>query len=50
MSDALLLPLAQASADCYAPGAIPTWQSSLRLVHVYHSLVKVGLKLMPQSG
>ena len=42
MTDTLLLPLAQASAACYAKGAIPTWQSSLRLVHAYHSLVQVG--------
>ena len=41
MTDPILLPLGQASADCYAPGAIPTWQSSLRLVHAFHSLVRV---------
>lgn len=37
--DRVTLPLAEAAAACYAPGAVPTWQSSLRLVHVFHSVV-----------
>ena len=41
MADKLLLPLAEAAAACYIPGNQPTWQSSLRLVHVFHSLVKI---------
>lgn len=35
----LALPLAQACADTYAEGAQPQWQDSVRLVHVYLSLV-----------
>ena len=37
--DRITLPLAEAAAACYAPGATPTWQSEFRLVHVFHSVV-----------
>ncbi len=37
--DPLTLALARAAAACYAPGAVPTWQGDLRLVHVFHSVV-----------
>lgn len=37
--DPITLPLARAAAACYEPGAVPTWQSELRLVHVFHSVV-----------
>lgn len=36
----LALPLTQACADTYAEGVQPQWQDSVRLVHVYLSLVQ----------